>query len=137
MSGLRVETKSEWGPRHWNQIHTETIRYPVSPSRAEEVKMRARLVQLVTELPCPECRKEAIRHLMQNPPATRSTYALRTWGWRFHNAVNARLGKPQFPYESFCRSYADELARADAAAGGGWVPRPRARPPARPRPRLP
>ncbi|HVE12209.1 MAG TPA: Erv1/Alr family FAD-linked sulfhydryl oxidase [Elusimicrobiota bacterium] len=135
----RVETPREWGPRHWNRIHVATIRFPATPSLADEVKVRSRIVQFVTELPCPECRKDAVGYITQNPPATRNTHALQIWGWRFHNAVNARLGKPAFPFDRYCQVYADERAQADAKTGGGWRPRPRpaAGRPHRSRPRLP
>lgn len=46
-------------------------------------------------LPCGGCREHFDAYLATHPPDVSSRDALFAWGVELHNAVNARLGKPQ------------------------------------------
>lgn len=55
------------------------------------------------------CREHALEHLRSDPPEeyikmidrNGRLIGLAYWGWKFHNAVNQRLGKPILPWEEF------------------------------------
>jgi len=52
----------------------------------------------VENLPCEDCRKHAREYLQHNPPEKSEDAFIYTW--RFHNAVNKRLGKPEMDYDT-------------------------------------
>lgn len=105
--------KSSWGPRAWYWLHVTAINYPPSPTPVDARIAESRIWGFVTHLPCASCRDHATQFVRQRPPSLESTYALQAWVWRFHNAVNLRLGKPLIPYEEYLRLYADEICWAD------------------------
>lgn len=90
--------KSVWGPIGWRWVHHEARSYPRQPTRADAVRAFTRYWNFISRLPCSECRAHAIAYFTRNPPALSSGPALEIWAWRFHNAVNARLGKPLVAY---------------------------------------
>lgn len=109
--------KREWGPRGWNWLHVTAINYPPSPTLTDARVAFRRIWTFVSHLPCAECRNHATRFVRQNPPNLASTYALQAWVWKFHNAVNLRLGNPLIPYEEYQRLYADEICWANWSSG--------------------
>lgn len=104
--------KDEWGPRAWYWLHTSAIYYPAHPTAAAHSTMFARFWSFVQNLPCPECRLHAIQYAREYPPDFSGTDRFQTWAWRFHNAVNHRLGKPLLSAEEYRQAYAEELGRA-------------------------
>jgi hypothetical protein len=56
-------------------------------------------------------------YIAADPPKLRSRAQLEQWMWRFHNAVNRRLGKPCPPF-AICRRYCVGGAGAGAGARG-------------------
>jgi hypothetical protein len=93
------------------------INYPPNPTTVDARVAFRRIWTFVSRLPCAECRDHATRFVLQNPPNLASTYALQAWVWKFHNAVNLRLGKPLIPYEEYQRLYADEICWANWSSG--------------------
>jgi mitochondrial FAD-linked sulfhydryl oxidase len=104
---------SAWGPRGWNWLHLLAVNYPPEPAQEDMRRAFRRLVDFATHLPCAECRDHTLQYLAANSPDLADTYALQAWVWRFHNAVNARLGKRLFPYEEYQALYADEICWAN------------------------
>lgn len=104
--------KAVWGRLGWKWLHETAIDYPLDPTPQEAAAVALRLRSFAAHLPCGECRGHATAYLAKNPPALSNTYALQSWAWRFHNAVNKRLGKPVITYEMYCRIYARELENA-------------------------
>lgn len=72
----------------WRAIH-------VYPFKRGTVGFDQLLVAVRALLPgsC-TCRDDFDAYLAANPPDTSSTDAMFAWGWRFHQHVNAKLGKP-------------------------------------------
>lgn len=102
--------KSVWGPRGWAWLHAQAIGYPSNPSNLAQASMFARYWAFVQSLPCEECRVHATAYARQYPPDFSGTTGFQTWAWRFHNAVNRRLGKPLVDAEEYRRLYAEETA---------------------------
>ncbi len=109
--------KEVWGPPRWRWLHNTAIEYPQRPTRAEAHTAFLHIWNFINQLPCKECRVHAIRYMMLHPPDLSSSRALQVWVWRFHNAVNYRLGKQEISYEGYQRLYVEELRRANRGAG--------------------
>ena len=112
-----VMTKDQWGPRGWDWLHTTAIGYAHEPTDLEKRAMFYRIWNFVSHLPCAECRGHATRYVAAAPPDLGDTYALQAWAWKFHNAVNARLGKRLVSYEEYQRLYADQLCWTEWGPG--------------------
>ena len=106
-------SKKQWGPKKWDRLHKIAIGYPRRPSPADARVAYRSIWALVVNLPCAECREHAARYVTRNPPDLANTETLQIWAWRFHNAVNARLGKRLVSYWEYLRLYANELWEAN------------------------
>lgn len=71
------------GPALWREIHTR-----VNPDAAW-------FATVIARLPCGSCKADTLAYAKDNPPDFGPGYPV--WAWRFHNYINAKLGKPQFP----------------------------------------
>lgn len=105
-------SKGRWGPVAWRYIHVLAIRYPARPTRQDRCSALGALIECVQRLPCFECRAHADAYLRAAPPGLESSAQFQAWAWRFHNSVNARLGKPHFSAAEYVARYADEIERA-------------------------
>lgn len=56
----------------------------------------------INNLPCQACITHAKDYLRQNPPEGENASI---WMWRFHNAVNKRLGKAEMKWNSYQNTY--------------------------------
>ena len=111
----------QWGPRAWNWLHLAAIIYARDPSPREADEAYLRIWSFVQRLPCLDCRQHATAYVAQNPPDLDDTFSLQAWAWRFHNAVNQRLGKRALTYDEYLALYADEISWANCAEGC-WIP---------------
>ena len=93
-----------------------TISYPQEPTEKDAQIADTRIQNFVANLPCPECRQHASEYLKENPPDFSSSSALQVWAWRFHNAVNARLGHQTFSFAAYSRLYLSEMCWANWSA---------------------
>lgn len=103
--------KSEWGSRGWAWLHTQAINHPAYPSELDRIAMFARFWSFIQTLPCSECRIHATEYAREYPPDFSGSAGFQTWAWRFHNAVNLRLGKPLMSAEEYRRTYAEEISK--------------------------
>jgi len=110
------QSKKQWGPLAWRWLHNKTIDYAQDPSEEEAKQMLRRIRGFISSLPCPECRTHSIEYLAMNPPDLSSSQALQAWAWRFHNAVNVRLGKRPLPFAAYSQLYLSEMCRANWSA---------------------
>jgi len=110
--------KSVWGPRGWRWLHTMAIAYPRKPSKEDKLLVQRRLTDFFNALPCPECRAHAAQYLARHPPDITDSATLQAWTWRFHNFVNARLGKPAFPFSAYQQMYLSEMCWAHWPSAG-------------------
>lgn len=101
--------KRVWGPRRWYVLHCAAIAYPLYPTMNDIAKYRTWLEAFIAELPCPDCKMHARAYVWRFPPDLRSSEALQSWTWRFHNSVNRRLGKREIGYDEYLAEYGDEI----------------------------
>jgi len=104
--------KSVWGPRGWRWLHMMAIAYPRKPTKEDKLLVQRRLTDFFNALPCPECRAHSMGYLAKYPPDITDSATLQAWTWRFHNSVNARLGKPAFPFSAYQQVYLSEMCWA-------------------------
>jgi hypothetical protein len=109
--------KNVWGALGWNWLHALAINYPARPSLQLALETHRRIWVFLRSLPCMDCQAHSTRYFTLKQPDLRNAHALQQWALDFHNAVNARLGKPQVSYREYLRLYADEIRRAEHARG--------------------
>lgn len=65
----------------------------------EKIKFFVEWIEHVIKdrLPCEECREHMTKYLKENSPGDAEN--MFTWSWKFHNAVNSRLGKGEMSIE--------------------------------------
>ena len=92
-------------PELWKKIHLTAIKCDDTDKFSEW------LLMIVNTLPC-DCKWHALHYIQTNSPTdlipTLSDTDINiafVWSWEFHNSVNIRLGKPEFPYEEALSYY--------------------------------
>lgn len=103
-----METKDEWGPRHWHRLHMTAIHYPIQPTEKERETTFKTFWSFIQQLPCPECRQHTIAYLRNHPLNLTNSQQFQTWAWQFHNAVNKRLSKPIMTADEYNSTYREE-----------------------------
>ena len=102
-----------WGQHGWSMLHLfgtnkDSIAFP-----KEEWLQYINLLKLFIEAPlsgCPECEEHFNLYLTTNNPELVTTAkSAAEWGWRFHNSVNQRLGKPVLTYEQAAKMWKWEI----------------------------
>jgi hypothetical protein len=94
-----------FGPGEWYLIHT------VAKQATTEEKKRqfVEFIELVrTSLLCANCAAHMTEYIQNNPiqqfwnvrAKDGTEVGMFKWTWKFHNAVNARLGKPQLDWDT-------------------------------------
>lgn len=101
--------KSEWGPPGWRWLHLEAINYPAAPDEKLKMAMFLRFWAFIQSLPCAECHSHAMEYIRAYPPDFSGSKGFQKWVWRFHNAVNHRLGKPLMSSEKYQDTYKEEI----------------------------
>lgn len=99
MSGLSISPQV-WGPRLWKSLHTIAFAYPEQPTADQQQAARNFLQSLAYLLPCEKCRQHYSEYLQANPPAVENRTTFAMYLNKFHNSVNARLGKDQVAYDA-------------------------------------
>ncbi len=90
-----------WASSTWAFFHSlaENI-HPAFYSRNYPY-MLAMIKGICANLPCAYCQKHAANYMSRVHPRNVQTQAqFRLFLYNFHNAVNARLGKPQYPIKA-------------------------------------
>lgn len=85
----------------WNEIHENAAK--VQRGFWSHRDFCDWMREVPRQLPCKICRNHAIAYLESNPPEY--SHNAFDWAWRFHNAVNARLGKDFYDYNRAARKY--------------------------------
>lgn len=73
-----------WGPSLWRELHAQ----------ARNGISREWLDAFTARVPCGDCRRHWIELVKMIPPPLGDAYE---WSVAIHNAVNRRLGKPEWP----------------------------------------
>jgi len=98
-----------WGPAFWFGLHTSAAHYPIHPSPIFKDRMKARILAIPFEIPCPQCKPHASafienrRQGLDNIVSSRQN--LFNFYVDFHNKVNERYGKPHMSYEDAMKMY--------------------------------
>lgn len=112
-----MSTNFAWGNGTWFTIHLmarwantkETVAY-----------FNLWIKYLAGKLPCAECSKHAQEYIAANPPEEEDPFV---WAWKFHNAVNRRLSKPELEYNTVRDLYFDDkYQQACTQCKGGSPP---------------
>ena len=98
-------SKKIWGPSAWDFLNSSAWGYPENPTKEQQTIAKLFWETLPYQLPCSACEGHCINYIRDNPPQTKSRHSLTKWLWNFHNAVNYRLGKPQYPWADFSNQY--------------------------------
>ena len=90
-----------WGKATWYFFHSlieKTNDDLFSKNRIEIINL---CKIILTNLPCPICRKHANDYIIKNPIyGNKNKNELKLYFWKFHNFVNKRLNKKQFEEDS-------------------------------------
>jgi hypothetical protein len=100
-----MDSKKVWGPVMWRILHNMAIQYPDSPTYANACNMYQRIWDFVDKIPCSDCRKNATKYIVDNPPNLYDSEKLQRWVWQFHNDVNKRVGNRQVTYDEYKTLY--------------------------------
>ena len=85
-----VPDKRIWGSKAWSYLHSYI--YKTKSQTLKDVN------QLISSIPCGECKTNALQYMNTHPPNLESSRSFKIWVWEFHNVVNKRLGKKIVPY---------------------------------------
>jgi len=109
-----LRPKLQWGASLWAFIHTITVVDSTDPHTVERMSLpcMANLRALTDSIPCHRCADTYRAHLALLPDpgsGPLKAMALFEWGWKVHNAVNAKLGRPEMTYEDAVAAWAFSL----------------------------
>lgn len=122
------------GPGTWNVAHRQAYR---ARTRKQQLEFIVFMKEICTGFPCHICRGHCTEYIKNHPMeeyvgmlvevnGQRVALGLFVWTWKFHNAVNARIGKPIMAWETAYNLYSDKenlvcskncLDAADSAIG--------------------
>ena len=98
-------SKSLWGPRTWDVLHAMSFAFPHNPTMKQKVDAWNLFNSLPTLLPCKMCSGHCDAFIKKNPPDVENRHKLSRWLWKFHNAVNHRLGKDKYSWDKLESRY--------------------------------
>jgi hypothetical protein len=96
------ESKSIWGPDRWDDLHSFA---KTSKLHLHKNDILQALIVKLRKIPCMKCRYHAFDYLQNNPVDLGNNEKFEIWMWKFHNAVNERLGKRIFSYYEYQARY--------------------------------
>jgi hypothetical protein len=99
-------SKENWGNNIWYLFHS--IAHKIKEDRFEFHRTNLFFIikTICNTLPCPDCSKDATIMLNKiDYNNIRNKNDFKMFLFNFHNAINAKLNKPQFSYESLDSKY--------------------------------
>jgi hypothetical protein len=84
------------GPGTWSVLHTIAFN---ARTPAEQKACIKQIKIICQQFPCEKCREHAIMYLKAHPLTVGTSDSLFEWTWKFHNAVNLRIGKYQMQWD--------------------------------------
>lgn len=96
-AAVALAAAKPWGPAAWRQLHLR----PLTCDLAREDYWLSHQMPMQ----CGECSREWGKLLRESPPDLSSRLAYARWTWMAHNAVNQRLGKPEFVWDEAVKLY--------------------------------
>lgn len=90
---IQDHKRKTWGEGIWIAKHLDAVEAntPVKSSL-----FCGQFRHICMNLPCPECSKDALTYLQNNPPEKSPDVFI--WLYEFHNHVNRKLGKAEMPF---------------------------------------
>ena len=106
------------GPGTWNVIHREAYKARTSPQQLKFIEL---MKNICYGFPCFTCKGHCTEHIKNHPleeylgvlvdiNGQRLPIGLFVWTWKFHNAVNARIGKPIMSWDTAYNLYSENEA---------------------------
>lgn len=99
-------SKENWGNNIWYLFHS--IAHKIKEDRFEFHRNNLFFIikTICNTLPCPDCSKDATNMLNKiDYNSIKNKNDFKMFLFNFHNAVNAKLNKPQFSYASLDNKY--------------------------------
>jgi hypothetical protein len=89
-------------PELWKKIHMTAL-------KCTDMMQYGRWIwEICKNLPCSECKWHMIQYIVNTPPAiSDNDNTAFYWSWQFHNEVNKRLDKPEYPYNEALNYYSN------------------------------
>lgn len=113
-------TKEWWGACAWDFLQAMAFSYPRAnqePDSKQRLAFSQILHGLVQTLPCIACRTHWSQLLRENPPQLENRQTAVRWVFDAHNEVNARLGKPQYPWVQLIVDFVEPRALSNWLQG--------------------
>jgi len=100
-----------WGPPAWIRLHVNSMLYADRPSALDRKMTEQHVRSLPWSLICFSCRRHAQAYIKKNlKDSDLDSHAnLFTFFWKFHNAVNRRLKKPEISISDAYNMYLERL----------------------------
>lgn len=98
-----------FGLRWWAFLHSLCLAFGEFPTTGERQSFLDLAHRVIQHIPCMSCRRHATEYMQAHPPDMHNQRTFFTWAWRFHNAVNERLGKEYVPFDEALRIAASAL----------------------------
>jgi len=99
-------SKETWGNNIWYLFHSLAHKIKEDKFDIQKNNIIFIIKTICGTLPCPDCSKDATNMLNKIDFNTiRNKNDLKMFFFNFHNAINAKLSKPQFSYESLDAKY--------------------------------
>lgn len=85
----------ELGRGTWTYLNLSIVKYPISPTLAQQEEMHRLITTILEFYPCDVCRVHAQTYLLHHPlnESLIAQEALKEWMIAFHNNVNQRCSK--------------------------------------------
>lgn len=102
----------------WDGMHKTAAWFDLVCQLPQEQKQQLHGSQIryqVDNLICGDCVPHAQKYIQENPPEDEIPSI---WTWRFHNAVNRRLGKPEMNWDTYKDIYLIQKPRVCSASCG-------------------
>jgi hypothetical protein len=99
-------SKETWGNNIWYLFHSLAHKIREDKFDIQKNNIIFIIKTICDTLPCPDCSKDATNMLNKIDFNTiRNKNDLKMFFFNFHNAINAKLGKPKFSHESLDAKY--------------------------------
>lgn len=101
-----------WLRGWWLQYHYDSLFADQNPER--RLHFIDRLNYHKEIFPCEKCINHYKKYILENPPEKEQYMFVYTW--KFHNAVNVRLGKPTMDFDDYIRIYKVEGYKCESCS---------------------
>ena len=101
-------SKESWGNNIWYLFHSLAHKLKEDKFESQKNNIIFIIKTICNTLPCPDCSKDATSMLNKIDFNTiKNKNDLKMFFFNFHNAINAKLNKPQFNYENLDSKYSN------------------------------